>query len=150
MPEFPDYYLPPVTSSLFHFVQEGYSLLEENDEPSASHFMQLMLAGMRDLAHRNGPEDSSISPPPDNYCRVFINPRQGLDPPVNPTIVGDFDSVIGLTRRLPFAKAISWHIIPLFKETLGKNAHLFRNIRVEVIISPVVTTPLLICLVRTR
>ncbi|KAM5530101.1 hypothetical protein V8D89_016230, partial [Ganoderma adspersum] len=128
MPEFPDEYLEPLTGSIFHFVKEARELLD--DEPYPEAFAQLMLSGRwKWLGPRPGSDDH-----PDcfgavgEWHRTFINACQGLYPPEAPTVVGDFDSVIGITKKLPFSKAVTWHIIPLFKETLTKNVHINRTI----------------------
>lgn len=132
MPEFPDEYLEPLTGSIFHFVKEARELLD--DEPYPDAFVQLMLSGRwKWMGRRPGSDDHrERSPALGEWHRTFINACQGLYPPEAPKVVGDFDSVIGITKQLPFSKAVTWHIIPLFKETLTKNIHITRPIVVGV------------------
>ncbi len=135
MPNFPDQYLAPLTSSLLHFVEAAQDLLVNDPNPRA--FAQFMLSGLWPHTSDDGSTQASDrgASPDVTWYRSFVNARQGLASPVHPTVVGDFDSIIGITKHLPFAKAITWHIIPLFKETLTKNAHIVRQITVGVCIA---------------
>lgn len=134
MPEFPDEYLYPIITPLDHYVTEAAKLLEDPPYPHA--FIQFILAGQYGVIPNPDspatPSDRPVGPPNLGWYRIFVNATQNLTPPVCPTVVGDFDSVIGITKKLPFKKAITWHIIPLFRETLTKNVHITRKILVGV------------------
>ncbi len=107
MPAYPDEYLPPRTVGLEEFL---YDCRDFDNADDGHDFLRYALAGrleIEEVTHR-----------------LFINPTLNLDAPDAPTISGDFDSLIGLTKQLPFTQAISIHAVPPFRETLTRDVHL--------------------------
>ncbi len=115
MPPYPDEYLLPQTVSLENFVQTAHRIgtADEGDT-----FVNFVLAG------RARAVMDERDPPELELARVFVNPRIDLEGPGDYAVHGDFDSVIGLTRLLPFTKAISWQCFPQFSQTLTTDVHI--------------------------
>lgn len=115
MPSFPDEYLLPQCLSLEDFVQAAKNLGDDNEGDT---FVNFVLAG------RCRAVVDDLDPPTLQPARIFVNPRLDLNGPENYTVHADFDSVIGLTRLLPFTKGISWQCFPQFAETLTTDVHI--------------------------
>ncbi len=115
MPPHPDEYLLPQIVSLEDFVETAHriGIADEGDT-----FVNFVLAG------RARAVMDDLDPPTLQPARVFVNPRVNLAAPHDYAVHGDFDSVIGLTRLLPFTKAISWQCFPQFSETLTTDVHI--------------------------
>ena len=111
-PVFPDEPLPPRTIGLVEFVQLTESYAHDQDPDRLLNFI---LAGRAPNSNPNAAY---------THRRVFVNPRYDNEFPDDYTILGDFDSVIGLTRLLLFSDAITWHLFPPFSETLTTSVHI--------------------------
>lgn len=120
MPAYPDEYLPPHTVGLQEFILAARDLSDSEDDGHA--FMQYILAGRVDIAGE--------------AHRLFLNPTLELDAPEDPTVSGDFDSLIGLTPHLPFTAALSIHAVPPFRDTLTTDVHLTYPIQRGVSVCP--------------
>jgi len=109
--DYPDEFLPESQMSLKQFVQTAQHLLSLEQSPDALvRVLRFILAGRLEL---NG-----------SLTRIFINARQGAFPPSIYQSRRDIDSVIGITRDLPFRIALSIFPLPSFRDTLTKNNHM--------------------------
>lgn len=115
--DYPDEELNPLQLSLLGFTaiaQQLFGTVTESNE-SRDSFIRFVLAGR--LGHS------------DTASRVFMNARQGVGPPPKNeySLRRDFDSLIGITRDLPFACAMAVFPLPSFRDTLKKDNHLTAN-----------------------
>ena len=117
MPPFPDQYLIPHVLSLQQFVKTAHDVGDEDEGDQLANFV---------LAGHGRVFVDEFGHPELRPARVFVNPRLNLSGPNlgRYSIRGDFDSVIGLTEKLPFTKAISWHAFPIFSDTLTTDVHI--------------------------
>lgn len=106
----PDEDLPELQLSLRQFVTLAQHLYDPNGQDTDS-FVRFILAG-RWEGHR-----------------VFINARQGASAPSKGQYIsrGDIDSVIGITRDLPFRVPLRVFPVPSFRDTLTDNNHITYN-----------------------
>ncbi|KAG2738365.1 hypothetical protein P692DRAFT_201731319 [Suillus brevipes Sb2] len=107
--EYPDETLSDIQVSLTEFVSVAQHLLKQDE---LEHFLRFVLAG-RLRRH-------------DMMARIFINARQGaLAPPLSQyQLYRDIDSVIGITRNLPFKLPMSIFPLASFRDTLTKDNHI--------------------------
>ena len=124
MPSYPDEPLPELQLSLKGFNDIAYNLLDYSTsnrvDPMHHRFVNFVLAG------RYRPHLS------DQEWRVSIDVHKGLTPTdelENITITRDYDSVIGITTKLPFRTSIALCPIPNFAFSLKKSNHLVRTIQ---------------------
>jgi hypothetical protein len=108
---YPDEPLPSLQLSLKQFVTVAQQLWD-GDELNA--FARYIVAGRLVGA--------------DDHRRVFVNARQESHAPQYPhyELRRDLDSVIGMTRDLPFSQAMSVFPMASFEDTLKKDNHLTR------------------------
>ncbi|KAG1823821.1 uncharacterized protein BJ212DRAFT_1262604 [Suillus subaureus] len=117
--EYPDEVDDLVQLRLDQFVGQSQDMFTRvsDDLRSEIDFIRFVLAG------RIGPEaDEEV-----DRCRISLNAQQGVAPlPPRPetTITRDIDSVIGVSRSLPYTTALSVWPVPPFKETLTRDNHL--------------------------
>jgi hypothetical protein len=110
----PDEDLPAIQVSLKEFVSAAERIFtvadQSNDQQEA--FLRFVLAGR---LHRNN-----------QLARIFINARQGVyAPPISEyKLYRDIDSVIGITRDLPFKLSMAIFPLPPFRDTLTQDNHL--------------------------
>lgn len=107
----PDEDLPHKQVSLAEFLQIADGLLYEQKD--VYKFIRFVLAG-RYIGE--GP-----------MSRVFVNAKQGLhtglpDGAVN--VTRDYDSILGISKDLPYMSALAVYPLSPFKETLKKNNHM--------------------------
>lgn len=123
-PHNPDEWLPSVQFSLSTLIENGENVLSNQDDDNrVFNFVRYMTGGRFD----------DIS----GLHRVYVNPRQGLDSPLpqsldNPAgyiIRRDYDSVIGITRTLPFRRGIAVYPLPPFKEVMKTDMHITHEIK---------------------
>ncbi|KAH9915067.1 hypothetical protein B0H21DRAFT_703417 [Amylocystis lapponica] len=109
----PDEPLPSLQLSLAEFNQRAYDATFSNRPTSNLDSVRFILAG------RTPPHHSPAA-------RVFLNVRQELPDLAmhGYTVTRDYDSVIGITRTLPFTQAISVYPVPPFSATLTKDIHI--------------------------
>ncbi|KAH9926071.1 hypothetical protein B0H21DRAFT_700840 [Amylocystis lapponica] len=113
--EYPDEDLPVTQLSLSQFVNRGKQMLSDlSVQDRVDPFVRFMLAG-RDF------EDGEET-------RVYVNVRQGIDPlqPGEYSLTRDYDSLIGITRTLPFACTLQFYPFPPMDEALTAkdNSHM--------------------------
>ena len=118
--QYPNEFLRPVQLGLTDFVDYAKGFLEENTPDAVDNFINLVLAGRLSLA---GEER-----------RVFLNALQGAKTPSldDVTLTGDFDSLIGLSRDLPYTTSFSIFPVPPFRDTMKADNHLVRSITLPV------------------
>ncbi|OJT03953.1 hypothetical protein TRAPUB_5363 [Trametes pubescens] len=114
--EYPDEILPALQLSLSGLLARTRPLISQGHSDD---FVELMLAGRLPV---NGQEH-----------RVFVNAAQGMEPASLPDcrLVGDFDSLIGFTTRLPITVPLSIYPVPSFKHTLKKSLHIDMEVTVN-------------------
>lgn len=110
-PEYPDETLPESQVSLEGFIKIAQSLHSQSTAIQATDeaFVRFALAGR---IHQSS--------------RVSVNSRQGV-PELKTSdcsIQRDFDSVIGITRDLPFSAALAVFPLASFRDTLKTDNHL--------------------------
>ena len=113
MTTFPDENLFRHTMSLEDFVLRAKELSMDPDQ--YDDFINFTLAGRNQARQLDGTTREE---------RIFVNPSMGITGPRMYRVVGDFDSVIGITQHLPFTQPIEWHCFPLFKHTLKADVHI--------------------------
>ncbi|CCM06331.1 uncharacterized protein FIBRA_08584 [Fibroporia radiculosa] len=122
----PDEALPAIQLSLADFNEYGQRVLTNpNDEDRIYSFVRYMLGGRYD-------DDDELK-------RIYVNARQGLRAPIpvtpdNPNgyiVRRDYDSVIGVTRTLPFKHGIAVYPLPPFKEAMTSDMHLSHEVRLR-------------------
>lgn len=115
MPPFPDETYPVSELSL----QEFNTLASEMCENTAA-FVEFVLAGRYKVY--------------DQYRRVVLRPdREWYTPAAMPiTLTRDYDSLLGLTRTLPFRKEIHVYAVPSFNDTLTKDNHMRKEVKVMI------------------
>jgi hypothetical protein len=112
--DYPDEALDSLQLSLTDYVSIARALFpsesESDQDPNA--FIRFVLAGRLDIDAR--------------HFRVSINAKQGaLPPPFGKyQLFGDVDSVIGVTRDLPFRRPFAIFPLPYFRDTLTKDNHI--------------------------
>ena len=95
------------------FVQEAcqlYQAIEDGDQDDELTFLKFVLAGHRGLD-------------PMSQCSITINALQGIPDIQDIRVTHDFDSLIGLTRTLPYLVPLMVWPVPPFRETLKVNNH---------------------------
>ncbi|KAG1861501.1 hypothetical protein DFJ58DRAFT_657457 [Suillus subalutaceus] len=116
--EYPDELDDPVQLTMEDFVGQSQDMFTRAHDGLQSEvdFIRFALAG------RVGPEaDEEV-----DRCQIRLNAQQGIAPiPPRPesTITRDIDSVIGVSRSLPYTTALSIWPVPPFRETLTKDNH---------------------------
>ncbi|EMD31648.1 hypothetical protein CERSUDRAFT_100111 [Gelatoporia subvermispora B] len=107
---YPDEPLSSQHLTLGDFCLRANTLLEEE---RVDDFTRFVLAG----------RDSSGS---GNASRIFIDAIQSLShPPLNTVhVTRDYDSVIGISRTLPYAWPLAYLPMPSFRDTLTKSLHI--------------------------
>jgi hypothetical protein len=114
----PDEDLPEVQISLKSFVFAAQSLFPPNPEltQDLNTFVRFVLAGR--LLQNN------------QLSRVFVNAKQGGNsPPIHECqILRDFDSVIGVSRDLPYTVPMAIFPLASFRDTLTADNHLKYNL----------------------
>ncbi|KAG2064082.1 hypothetical protein BDR04DRAFT_1162939 [Suillus decipiens] len=107
--EHPDEDLPAIQVSLSEFVSAAEQMFMPDQ---LDNFLRFVLAGR--LQHH------------DNHARIFINARQGaLAPPISEyQLYRDVDSVIGITRDLPFQLPMAIFPLASFRDSLTEDNHL--------------------------
>lgn len=111
--EYPDEALDSLQLSLTDYVSMAQTLFlsgsELGQDPNA--FIQFVLAGRLHFLDRD--------------LRISINAKQGALPPPSGRykLFGDLDSVIGVTRDLPFKQTFAIFPLPSFRDTLTKDNH---------------------------
>ena len=110
----PDETLPPVQCSIADIVRHAVALLERGETQL---FCQLMLSGR--LALDDGLEH-----------RVYVNARQGTQPTFGRdcTFTRDIDSVIGVTRDLPYGASLAVFPMAPYREPLRRVNHVTAEI----------------------
>ena len=110
---YPDEPLPSLQLSLRRFVSVAQQLCDAGDEEGLARYMY-----------------SGRLVVEEDQRRVFVNARQGADPPPRDEyeLRRDLDSVIGVTRDLPFLQAMSVFPVAPFEDTLKKDNHMTRLI----------------------
>ena len=111
---FPDEPLPHVQCSIADIIRHAVALLRDGETQL---FCQLMLSGRLVLGD-------------DFQHRVYVNARQGTQPTFGRdcTFTRDIDSVIGVTRDLPYRAPLAVFPMAPFKETLKRNNHVTAEI----------------------
>ena len=111
---FPDETLPHVQCSIADIVRHAVALLERGETQL---FCQLMLSGR--LALDDGLEH-----------RVYVNARQGTQPTFGRdcTFTRDIDSVIGVTRDLPYGASLAVFPMAPYREPLRRVNHVTAEI----------------------
>lgn len=125
MPAYPDEYLPTNQLSLAGFIEQANSILEDEEFEGDLHpFAQFVLCG------RYRSEGGAR--------RITLNGRQELRYPSRGdyTVRRDYDSVIGITRSLPFQDAISVYPLPPFRDTHRNDNHLTWGIEMHEVLIP--------------
>ncbi|KAJ3017269.1 hypothetical protein NUW54_g622 [Trametes sanguinea] len=104
----PDEHLRPLQLGLPDLLDRAKTLLNQG---FTDEFVLLMLAGRTE-------EDG-------DRRRVFVNSIQQSSAarPNTCTLTGDFDSLIGVTKKLPLNVPLSIYPVPSFKFTLTKDVH---------------------------
>lgn len=108
----PDEDLPQKQVTLQEFLQLADSLLYTRNDVNG--FVRFVLAG-RYSTVQDGP-----------MSRVFVNAKQGLHtglPDAELLVTRDYDSIIGISKDLPYKAALQVFPVAPFKETLKKNNH---------------------------
>lgn len=113
MTTYPDENLFKHVMSLEDFVLRAKVL--SMDPNRYDEFINFTLAGRNEVRQPNGTT---------RLERIYVNPTLGLNGPQMYRVVGDFDSVIGITKLLPFTQPLEWHCFPLFKDTLKTAVHI--------------------------
>jgi hypothetical protein len=110
---YPDEPLPSLQLSLKRFVSVAQRLWDAGDEDV---FARYIFAG-----RLTGEDDQR---------RVFVNARQESSAPPHGEyeLRRDLDSVIGITRNLPFIQAMSVFPMASFEDTLKRDNHMTRLI----------------------
>ena len=105
----PDEDLEEIQMSLQQFVAASQGLFNEQD---ANRFVRFVLAGR--LVHNK------------QQNRIFINPQQGTSAPPSQEyeMRRDIDSVVGVTRSLPFSHCMAIFPVAPFRDTLKKDNHI--------------------------
>lgn len=109
----PDEDLPKKQVTLHEFLHLADSLLHTRQDVKA--FVRFVLAG-RYSAVEDGP-----------MSRVFMNAKQGLHtglPDPDLQVTRDYDSIIGISKDLPYMAAVQVFPIAPFRETLKKTNHI--------------------------
>lgn len=109
----PDEDLPAIQVSLKEFVSAAEQLfMQGQSKDQLEDFIRFVLAGR--LQSHNG------------LARIFLNARQGILAPAisDYQLYRDIDSVIGITRDLPFKLSMAIFPLPPFRDTLTEDNHL--------------------------
>jgi hypothetical protein len=110
--EHPDEDLPQRQLSLAQFVAIAEHLFSHEGGPESDAFLRFVLAGRLTI-------DGQLT-------RIFVNARQGGLLAANTSIVsyGDVDSVVGISRDLPYTSSMAIFPVAPFRETLIKDIHI--------------------------
>lgn len=94
------------------------SIAPEREPNSELKFLKFVLAGRRGM-HLEDQTD------------VSLNTAQGLPPFRRVTVTRDYDSLIGITRGLPYRVPMAIWPVPPFRDVLKQNAHILASVWVD-------------------
>lgn len=115
MPPFPDETYPVFELSLQQFNTLAFSMHQDT-----AAFVEFVLAGRCKVF--------------DQYRRVVLRPdKEWYTSTAMPiTLTRDYDSLFGFTRTLPFQKEIHVYAVPSFNDTLTKDNHMRKEVKVMI------------------
>jgi hypothetical protein len=116
---YPNEWYPTEDWTFRRFHQTARAYLHANRPDALNYFLKLVLAGM---ALNEQGETIRVRLTPEAETPYF-NSLDGV------IAVRDFDSLLGVSRDLPFIQSFSIFPVPSFRDTLVKKNHLFKTIR---------------------
>ena len=123
MASYPDEPLPTVTLSLKEFNARAYEIFASGlADPNNVKFISFVLAGRTKL-------------PNGQPARVVVDPTKGLEAMEDLggiQLSRDYDSIIGISRTLPYTCKMAVFPLPNFKETMKRTNHLMKTIKLPV------------------